>query len=433
MRITSNKAFPNIRSSQSLLKLRSFLNEDTTRFTMKKQRTCFWSTISRAILVLGVISIFSIWLPNKAAAGFCQDKASQLKQSGWDVQSNVSSSSASAYAKCNIIATKTDPNTERTTRAKYDALGDGNDGYNYSTETTYKDGHKTSEEHAVFVGGGTIDHKISDSKTDSSGVKTTVTYNNSGQDVKLTKFDPRLNETTETDAKTGDVTIHTETGKASSTATTTHATGVTSTVTHGEDGTVYTHTTDSTGKIVGATIQKPGGTTEVITGNPDGSSTHVTSDPNGKVISTQSCDKFSVCVNAPANALAKPANLQADKTKISKPTDQSKVGQTGDKSKQMKADVLKQIGDKSSGHAADAKEKMKEGFSKGEFHTDSKIKEKVIPLSQSPSRALEGNKHQPQMHSTDQVKTKSKSHNWSSSAGSQGAAKHHSYKKPRSN
>ncbi len=68
---------------------------------------------------------------------------------------------------------------------------------------------------------------------------------------------------------------------------------------------------------------------------------------------------------------------------------QKPEGLTGAKG-QANAELLKQIGDKSSGHAADAKEKMKEGFTKGEFSPGSKIKEKVIPLSQSSSRALRG-------------------------------------------
>ena len=71
---------------------------------MKKQKTSFWSTISRAILVLGVISMSSTWLPNQARAISADDqsainaainsdqnaiaKINQLKSYGWQVNAS---------------------------------------------------------------------------------------------------------------------------------------------------------------------------------------------------------------------------------------------------------------------------------------------------------------------------------------------------------
>ena len=174
---------------------------------MKKQKTSFWSTISRVILALGVISIFSIWLPNKAAPSFdsCHQEAATLKQYGWDVTSSESN------GKCSVSATKSDPKTGRSTQAKYnfnDDLAKDKPLYSVSSETTYKDGHKTSEQREytqkfvvdarpsvgdVLTGtpdpqsgrldvkeGPTVqpakDRLVSKSETTPSGVKTTTTY-----------------------------------------------------------------------------------------------------------------------------------------------------------------------------------------------------------------------------------------------------------------
>ncbi len=91
----------------------------------------------------------STWLPNQARADdytdeqpkqvdYAQEKVDQLKQYGWQVQSNKSGD------KTTFIATKTDPKTGETTQAKYVISGDSY--YTEDVEHTFKDGSKTSEQ-----------------------------------------------------------------------------------------------------------------------------------------------------------------------------------------------------------------------------------------------------------------------------------------------
>ncbi len=116
----------------------------------------------------------------------------------------------------------------------------------------------------------------------------------------------------------------------------------------------------------------------------------------------------------------------------------------------IKSDVANQIGIKPGGNVTGG---QKESLP-GEKHIMSNIKEtlqsaktskvftkvrllrgskiQALPQSQSPGQVLQGNKHLPQ-NLTEKFKAKSKSQNWNSSAGSQGAVKHHPYEKPRSN
>ena len=127
--------------------------------------------------------------------------------------------------------------------------------------------------------------------------------NNGSQVVQTSTFNPRFNETTTTDVKTKAQVISRQVGNASST-TTTYPGGLPKTsVTKGEDGTVYTYNYDTTGgKILSSQIQKPnGGPTEKIVVNPDGSSSHVTTDSKGTIISSQNCDKIGTCVDVKAN------------------------------------------------------------------------------------------------------------------------------------
>lgn len=77
------------------------------------------------------------------------------------------------------------------------------------------------------------------------------------------------------------------------------------------------------------------------------------------------------------------------------------------------------------------KSNSKEGFAKGEIPPGSKINGKVVPPSQSPSHVLQDVKHQPKINAVEKLKTKSKSQNWGSASGSQGAAKHYPLEKQR--
>jgi hypothetical protein len=148
---------------------------------------------------------------------------------------------------------------------------------------------------------------------------------------------------------------------------------------------------------------------------------------------------------------------------------------------QIKADVAKQIGDKSHVDVAGSKEKLKagiadrlknrgrsvqlnpqplppgpppdkvggnkhldnkinigssksntkEGFARGEIPPGSKINGKVVPPSQTPGQVLQDSKHRPKINAMGQLKSNAKVQNWGSAAGSQGAAKHHPMEKLR--
>jgi hypothetical protein len=304
---------------------------------MKKQKTSFWSTISRVILVLGVISMSSIWLPNQVRARSNEDqqpvlngdqygytKINQLKSYGWQVQSTED-----AAGVVNFTATKSDPKSGESTVATYRYYGDS---YKATTEHTFKDGHKTSE--SVEGGdpvhtrdGGVIgspngsETKISSSTTDPSGNTTTKTYNSTGSKVVQTsQFDKRFSTTTTTD-QNGNKIISTPTsttwiGSNGKTQRQTVATA---------GGGSQDWSFDANGNATGRVTRKPDGTTTTVQSAPGGQFTSVTTDSNGTVTDKHFCDKIANCATptnnqnqqnvAGANQLKAGANTLTAKTK----------------------------------------------------------------------------------------------------------------------
>lgn len=211
--------------------------------------------------------------------------------------------------------------------------------------------------------------------------------------------------------------------------------------------------------------------------NPDGRPTSIdTTDPNGKLTSV-SCDVPAKCAKA---LNQQRAQLRASAKALKAGTEPQDLTNA---KKNVRGDVLKQIGGKSHVDVPGNKEKLKtgiadqlkkrgqavqlnpqplppgsppdkaggnkhlknkinigsyksntkEGFVKGEFHPGSKINGKVVHQSQSPRLSLEHSKHRPKINAMNKWKNKSKSPNWNTSAGSQSVIKHRPVEKPRSN
>ena len=181
----SQKSYPGKGARESVC---SCLNEDTTRCTMKIYKPSFWSRVSGAILVLGVIFMSSTWLPNQAHADEddqpqpldIQGKADDLRQYGWQVSTSKTGNETT------LMATKTDPKTKETTQAKSPILDDGD--YTRDVKHTFKDGHKTTEQSQGIWGlfnkrGDVSWNKICHSLVElhfnnriPSGIKTTKVY-----------------------------------------------------------------------------------------------------------------------------------------------------------------------------------------------------------------------------------------------------------------
>ncbi|HMK37104.1 MAG TPA: hypothetical protein VK463_18675 [Desulfomonilaceae bacterium] len=374
----------------------------------------FWSRVPGVTLVLGVLSMFSIWIPSQAhpepiifsdkfPAADVVEKIDLLKQGGWKVQSSTNGD------KTTVVATRTDPKTGRTTQANYQ-FREGAQEYSWSQETTDKFGRKTSEQHVtadqiLSNDGSNVlrpghDRVVSRSNTDpSTGIKTTTTYDDKGNWNKVSKYNPRFNETTDLfPDKTQ--TIHSASGKASSTTTTYPGGQFKTQVTHGEDGTVYTFNYDQNGKIASSKIQKPnGGPTEEITANPDGSSIHVTKSSDGKIVGTQSCDKIGNCVDVKGNQQLKPT-LGQDKSQI-QPFSKTNTNNKDQNAKQN----TKILGNPQSANH-DNKTKFN-GQDYRKTHTETFARDEMTP-----------GKWQSKTRDNSQNKASQKTDQWSSSAGS---------------
>ncbi len=218
--VASQKSYPGKGARESVC---SCLNEDTTRCTMKIYKPSFWSRVSGAILVLGVIFMSSTWLPNQARADEddqpqpldIQGKADDLRQYGWQVRTSKTGN------KTTLMATKTDPKTKETTQAKYLIFDDGY--YTRDVEHTFKDGRNQPSRvkgfgdclrrEAMRFRISTATRLISSSTTDPSGIKTTKVYSGvvDNRVVQTTKTDPSGNQTIKTfDDQTGKLTGKTD-------------------------------------------------------------------------------------------------------------------------------------------------------------------------------------------------------------------------------
>ncbi len=385
---------------------------------MNKQKTSFRSAISRAILVLGAISLCSTWLPNQARADDYNDeqpklvgdqyahaKINQLKSYGWQVKSDET-----ADGQVTFTATKSDPKTGETTQATYHYTSNV---YSSSVEHTFKDGSKTSEQSKgndddIRKDGVNIDParttKVSTSTTDPSGNQMTKVYDG-GKVVATSQFDSRFNTTTTTNVQTGNKTITTPNSE--------RIIGPTGKnifdYDRDQNGTTTAWSFDANGNVNGRTIKRTDGTTQVTQKVADGSFASVTTDSKGTVISKQFC-------NVPSNCVY-PTSNQNQQNLTAKPQGLTATGRS------VNADVLNQIQGKSKGGLKGAKAKSK-----------SRIKSSSAG-SKGTGRSYEfskGNNYQPQNNSTKNYKAKSKSPNWKSSAGSKGTGRSYEFSKGNS-